>query len=911
MRVRSLVVSVLLVPLAIACRSSTEKNRNDELEREAVPPPELAPELAPAEAGAEANMEQSDGALAPPEQPTEEPTDAAGVSETEALAAQDSKPQEPAAEEAPPQEPEATQDRSAVLRERQEFLASEYLRRGDELLDQGDLQGALQQYSDALEVQPTSAEARERLERVQAMMGEGFAQASEDFQDATARETVRRAQARIAAEQAALEGDQALRAGDYDRAIERYREAQLILRYHPLIATESLDERIVTGKLEDALALQGESREETRRREAEAARSEAERRELEQREYREVRLLAMFREANSAFLADDYPRAESLANQILLEDPQNEAALAMRDAAQSARHQSVDEATRRNYREQWRRTFDELDTMDVPQMESLVFDDLKRWSEVRERAPLEFTSRDPLAGADKEAVLERLETTRFAPKFVGPDGEGSPLAEIAAYLQNLTGVNFLVSAKVREELDEEETTIKLDLPERSVRKVLDIIAETSENLRWKVEDGVVKFVTKDELHGGQELRMYEVRDIIHPVPNFPGREINLIPSGGYEPPEEEAEEREGLVVTSEALETLIRDNIAPESWNEDPANSVRITESGTMVVNQTPEVHAQIQALLDDLREATGIMVDIQARFLKVEDNFLEDIGVDFRGLGQPGLGSNILLDDFGDPSTQGDLGREIGQGNDAGAFYDENQDGDIRSRVENLYDITLGDPDVLTGSGGLSLQWTYLNDLQLELILRAVSKSERVELVTAPRVLVFNTARSNIAVMNQVAYVQDFDVEIAQAASIADPILNVVQDGVVLDVRPVVSADRRFILMEMRPTVATLVRPIREVATSLGSQNSVTIQLPELDIQRVRTTVPMPDGGTVMLGGLRISEKQDLSSGVPLFNKIPVVRFLFERKGSYVTNQKLLILIKANIVIPQEHEPLPSQLGM
>ena len=62
--------------------------------------------------------------------------------------------------------------------------------------------------------------------------------------------------------------------------------------------------------------------------------------------------------------------------------------------------------------------------------------------------------------------------------------------------------------------------------------MLDIIAETSENLRWKIEDGVVKFVTKDELIGGQVLRMYEVRDIIHPVPNFPGREINISPSGG-------------------------------------------------------------------------------------------------------------------------------------------------------------------------------------------------------------------------------------------------------------------------------------------------------------------------------------------------------------------------------------------
>jgi type II secretory pathway component GspD/PulD (secretin) len=802
-------------------------------------------------------------------------------------------------------------ERLRLVRERQEFLAAQYIARGDELLARADLQGALEQYAQALEVMPSSQKARDGLHRVEALLGERYATAADFFQDAVARETVRRAQARLSAEQAALDGDNAMRTADYDRAVERYREAQLILRYHPLIATQSLDERIVTGKLEEAVKLSEQARADQARAERVLADEAKQARERELALYRENRLKTLYRQANEAFLHENYAQAESLAEQVLLEAPGDLAAQSMRDTARLARHAKTDATTRNNYREQWQRTFDELDTMDVPQTESLVFDDLKRWAEVSKREPLGFTSVGTGDTAEKQAVLNRLQTVVFPVRFVGPDGSGSPLAEIASFLQSITGVNFLISAKVKLDLDEEETTILLDLPERSVKNVLDIIADTSENLRWKVEDGVVKFVTKEELVGGQVLAMYEVRDIIHPVPNFAGREINVSPSGGLEQPEEDFEEREGLVVTSDALESLIRDNIDPQSWNDDPRNALRIADNGTMVVFQTPEVQEKIRQLLDDLREATGIMVDIQARFLTVEDNFLEDIGVDFRGLGQPGLGTNEFLNDFGDASTQGDLGKEIGQGTDLGAFYDEGGDGDIRGRTENLYDMALGDSDVLTNAGGLSFSWTYLNDMQLQTVLRAVQKSERVELVTAPRLLVFNTARANIAVLNQVAYVQDFDVEIAQAASIADPIINVVQDGVVLDVRPVVSADRRFILMELRPTVATLVRPIREQATTLGSQNSVTIQLPEVDIQRVRTTVPMPDGGTVLLGGLKVSEKQDMRSGVPVMNKIPIVRFFFERKGQYTTNRKLLILLKANIVITQELEPTPSQLGV
>ena len=120
---------------------------------------------------------------------------------------------------------------------------------------------------------------------------------------------------------------------------------------------------------------------------------------------------------------------------------------------------------------------------------------------------------------------------------------------------------------------------------------------------------------------------------------------------------EDVVERETNVLDTGMLEDLIRATVAPESWDMDPANAIRITDTGAMVVNQTPEVQAQIASLLEDLREATGIMVDIQARFMKVEDSFLEDIGVDFKGLGAPGLGSSGNdLNDFGDPSISGDI---------------------------------------------------------------------------------------------------------------------------------------------------------------------------------------------------------------------------------------------------------------
>lgn len=798
--------------------------------------------------------------------------------------------------------------RAARLRQQQEFLSARYVEEGDRLLERGDLEAALTAFSNALDLDPSSQSARGQMRKVESLLGDRYATAGSFLEDAAQREVVRRSQARMAAEDARIRAKNALAQGDFATAVEQYRQAEIILRYNPLIATDSLDAKIVQGELETAVRMAQEGKAESARKAAAEADEVRRRAEEATRQNREDRLRELFDSANSSFLAEDYVKAEALTGQILLEDPNNGPAKELRDLAREMRHAKTDETVRMNYREQWIRTFEELDTMDVPQIDTLAFDDLKRWREVSKRKPLEFSQLDVGVEQDKQAVLDILDTRTIEPKFLGPDGNGSPLEEVASFLQTVTGVNFLISPKVKEELDEEQRTIKLDLKTRTVHKVLDLMAETSESLRWKIEDGVVKFVTKDEIKGGQVLRTYGVQDLIRPIPDFPGREMNVSPSGGTQIAEEEKAEREANVITGDALDTLIRNNVAPGSWEADPQNSLRIS-NGTMVVHQTPEVHAQIEKLLRDLREATGILVDIQARFLSVEDNFLEDIGVDFRGLGQPGLGSNDFFNDFGNASTQQDLGQEIGQGTDSGAFYNRSSNQQMRARVEELYDTGLGDENVLTGSGGLSFQWTYLNDIQLEMILRAVSKSERVELVTSPRISVHNTARGNLSVVNHVAYVQDFNVEIAQAASIADPIVNVVQDGVVLDVRPVISADRRFITLELRPTIATLKRPIREVVTTLGSQNSVTIQLPEVEYQRVRTSIPMPDGGTVLLGGLKVSDKQDQSSGVPFLNKIPLVSFFFSRQGKYVSNRKLLILLKANIVIPQESEPTPAQI--
>ncbi len=56
---------------------------------------------------------------------------------------------------------------------------------------------------------------------------------------------------------------------------------------------------------------------------------------------------------------------------------------------------------------------------------------------------------------------------------------------------------------------------------------------------------------------------------------------------------------------------------------------------------------------------------------------------------------------------------------------------------------------------------------------------------------------RAHMAVVNQQSYVRDFDVEVAQAAMIANPIVGVIQSGTVLDVTVMAVTTHRYVILD------------------------------------------------------------------------------------------------------------------
>jgi len=86
---------------------------------------------------------------------------------------------------------------------------------------------------------------------------------------------------------------------------------------------------------------------------------------------------------------------------------------------------------------------------------------------------------------------------------------------------------------------------------------------------------------------------------------------------------------------AQSLRQLIQESIDPDSWfelsdlGEGTIMTYPTTQPKKLAVYQTAEVHKKIEELLDQLRKALGEQVSIEARYLVVSENFLEDIGLD------------------------------------------------------------------------------------------------------------------------------------------------------------------------------------------------------------------------------------------------------------------------------------------
>ena len=70
-----------------------------------------------------------------------------------------------------------------------------------------------------------------------------------------------------------------------------------------------------------------------------------------------------------------------------------------------------------------------------------------------------------------------------------------------------------------------------------------------------------------------------------------------------------------------------------------------------------------------------------------------------------------------------------------------------------------------------------------------------------------------------------------------------------------------------------------------------------------VTTTVSVPDGGTVLLGGIKRLSESRTEFGVPLLSKFPYINRLFRNVGIGRDAESLMMMVTPRIIIQEEEE--------
>ena len=350
--------------------------------------------------------------------------------------------------------------------------------------------------------------------------------------------------------------------------------------------------------------------------------------------------------------------------------------------------------------------------------------------------------------------------------------------------------------------------------------------------------------------------------------------------------------------------------------------------------------------LLEDLNlnneetSSDGIQIDLEVRFMVVNDNFLEEVGVNIELLGEvSGNASNTQLGDehTGSPAVSS-TGLVLGGHVQTSYIYQDNlspllipsfdarmnpNDVVVIPEYKHIEDkLDEYDDDLITGfnkenipstvinetsveaeaQGQLTeLHGTLLDDTEVSAIIRAAEQDDNFS-ITGPSVTLLNNQRAFITVRSEVGESDDATSGFqSQIDNFVDVNFDNLLSGPVLDIIPTVSQENNITLTIFPGTQAILLDWPTTITLDDGTE--ITIILPLINPASVTTTVSVPDGGTVLMGGLKFSDREEVQTGLPILNKIPYVNRLFKNEALISDERTLLLMVTPRILIQEEEE--------
>jgi general secretion pathway protein D len=247
------------------------------------------------------------------------------------------------------------------------------------------------------------------------------------------------------------------------------------------------------------------------------------------------------------------------------------------------------------------------------------------------------------------------------------------------------------------------------------------------------------------------------------------------------------------------------------------------------------------------------------------------------------------------------------------------------------------GLPDPATSAANFG--FAILSDIEAYFLIQAAQGNTRSNVMQAPKVTLFNGQNAFVSDTRQRPFVTAVVPVVGDFSAAQQPVITVLNEGTAVNVQAVVSNDRRFVRLTLVPFFSQIGRVeqfqfegsrstrskssdeqsgtdvtpgdglVDLTTKATGDQelelqsNGTTIQLPEFLFTTVTTTVSVPDGGTVLLGGIKRLREGRNEFGVPILSKIPYINRLFKNVGLGRTTDSLMLMVTPRIIIQEEEE--------
>lgn len=403
----------------------------------------------------------------------------------------------------------------------------------------------------------------------------------------------------------------------------------------------------------------------------------------------------------------------------------------------------------------------------------------------------------------------------------------------------------------------------------------------------------------------------------------------------------------GAQADFDSLIELITSTVKPQTWDEvgGPGSIAPFETNLSIVVSQTQDVHEEIVDLLEQLRRLQDLQVTIEVRFITLNESFFERIGVDFdfnlkNKVNYVAPVDVAPADDDDDDDDEdvfdprpGIAASSAVVGLQAPGVFSADLDIPFTQNSYGLAVPQFGGFDAAANAGA-QMGFAILSDIEAYFFISAAQGDRRSNVLQAPKVTLFNGQQAFVSDTSQSPFVISVIPVVGDFAAAQQPVIVVLSEGTFMTVQAVVSKDRRFVRLTVVPFFSQIgdvntftfegtetsttdtsgtgwVNPedprdwrrTNDTSQSNRTRSGTTVQLPTFSFVTVTTTVSVPDGGTVLLGGIkRLSEGRN-EFGVPMLNKLPYINRLFKNVGIGSQTQSLMMMVTPRIIIQEEEE--------